>query len=111
MRALAQLIVNVGVADDRSRDKLRKERNVCAECGDVLLNARVAAVYVDDVGERLERVERYSDRQRQPERGENSPAEQRIERPGKEIVILEYAEERKIYHDRDDKRDLRPLRL
>lgn len=83
MRALAQLIVNVGVADDRSRDKLRKERNVCAECGDVLLNARVAAVYVDDVGERLERVERYSDRQRQPERGENSLPSSELSVPAK----------------------------
>ena len=53
---------------DGSRHELREERHEQRVAQQVLLRLRVAAVHVDDVAQRLERVERDADGQQQVER-------------------------------------------
>ena len=61
--AVVELIGYVAVADDGTRDQLRKQRDVGAEVDEALRDGRVVAVDVDDVGHRLEGVERDADGQ------------------------------------------------
>ena len=69
-RALAQLVVQIAVLQDRAGDELREERHERAERHEVSLRARLAAVEVYGVGHGLEGVKRYADGQRQPQRPE-----------------------------------------
>ena len=56
--AEAELVGNILVADDGTRDELREQRDECAEADIVLLHVGVAAIDVYGVAHRLEGIER-----------------------------------------------------
>ena len=62
-RPAHELVGHRVVADDRPGDELREERDVAGEVGERPDGRRRAAVDVDGVAERVERVERDPDRQ------------------------------------------------
>ena len=57
MGAGAKLIVHVLIADDRAGDQLGEQGHVGAECGKIPLFVGIHPIHVDDVGQRLERIE------------------------------------------------------
>ncbi len=67
--AARELVGDVLVADDRPGDQLRKEQQVQRRVDRALLRRRLAPVDVDDVGDRVERVEGDADRQQHVRRG------------------------------------------
>ena len=91
----AKLGGHVLIPDDRPGDQLREERDKCAEADKVFLFLGVAAVNVDRIGHRLERVEGNADRQREPERGD-AYAGNAAERRGEQIEVFEENEQREV---------------
>ena len=99
MCTLRQLPVDVAVADDRSGDELREERDVGAEGDVILLRVGVEPVHVDHVGERLERIERDPDGERHVHGAHSDPGQRREDGHG-EIPVFEKSEDEEIHRDR-----------
>ena len=58
-----QLIFDVRVFDNRPSDELRKKSDIEAEIDDVALHARIAAVNIDQIRNRMKCKKRNADRQ------------------------------------------------
>ena len=94
----AQLVGHVLVAHDGTGDELRKERDESTEADIVALYVRIAAVDVDGVAHGLEGVEGDADGQGYAQ-GLDVQEGQQAQRLCDEVVILEKAEQGKIYHN------------
>ena len=109
--AAGELVGDLAVADDRPGNELREQQHVERRVNRALLRARVAAVDVDHVRNRVERVERDADRQQHLRDGERSDAqsgEQRVDVVGEEVRVLEDAEHGKVDADGDGQPASRP---
>ena len=96
--ALPKLRRELIVAPDRSLDELREERDEQRESCRILLRRVLAAVHVDQVAHRLERVERNAQRQQKPQR--------RCAKPAEHVVrVLEHGENGKVEHQHAEKPD------
>ena len=93
-------------AQDRSGDEVREEGDEHREVEEVARRRDLAAVHVDDVAHRHERVERDADRQQDaqredvdlpPERGEHV-----VQVVGEEVEVLEEPEQRQVEPEADD---------
>lgn len=93
---LAELIVNIAIADDGSGDELGEQDNVRSEGGGIFLDSAVAAVNVDHVGEGLEGIEGYSHGKGDAEGGESRDERERGEGGHEEIPVFEEAEEGQV---------------
>ena len=98
---VGKLFFDVLIADNRTRDKLREERNVQQEGKEGFLHLRVVAVHVDDVGHGLEGEEADPDGHGQRDHG-NLRVEDHIERLGEEAEIFIYPEDAEVERDRRD---------
>ena len=113
-RALAELFGEEGELQDRSGDEVREHRDEAGEINEVGHRLRVAAIHVNDVAERLKRVEADAERQHDAQRGiplqmaEAERAEERIERIEAEVEVFEKAEREEIADDGAEQRA--PLR-
>lgn len=76
MCSVVQIVVDIGIADNRPCNKLREQRNIERKADKVLLGGSVASVYIDVIAYRLEGIEAYTDWQSKLEkrnfRAENS---------------------------------------
>ena len=81
--AHAHLLFQRGVADDRAGHQVGKERLEAHVVGEAPHRPRVAAVHVDGVAHRLERVERDADRQHQVQHRHEPVAEPERRAPGR----------------------------
>ena len=92
------------VADDRTGDELRKERDVEPHHHRAALRRYRAAVDVDDVREAVKREKGDPERQRQlqdADPGTPECGEKAVQIVGGETEVLERAEQREIDGDRD----------
>ena len=97
--ALRELRGDVLVADDRSGDKLWEQQDVKPEAVDASLRRRVAAVDVDQVGDRMEGEEGNPQRQRnrgQRDSAQAECAEDDAEIGDHEVGVLEHREQRQV---------------
>ena len=109
MGAVAELILQVLVAQDRPGDELREEGDEGGEVDELRVGARVPAPDVDEVAERLEDVERDADGQDQPPvdaQGRHVGAEQRGEAVHEEVEVLEDAQDAQAARHADPEPDL-----
>ena len=89
LHAVEDLVGYGRVADDRPGDKLGEAGDVHAQIQQALLRGDVAPVHVDDVGERLQRVEADADGKGKLEVRDEGEPKQRIHVVGKETLVLE----------------------
>ena len=68
MLTVCKLLFNRRIADDRSGNKLREERDIGCETNKALLNCCFPAIYVYCVTESLECIKRNTDRKRQTQK-------------------------------------------
>ena len=78
---------------DGSRHELREERHEQRVAQQVLLRLRVAAVHVDDVAQRLERVERDADGQQQVQRAGGADGRK------DHVAVFEHGQDGQVEHD------------
>lgn len=55
MLSVRYLVLNGRISYDRSRNELRKERDVQRDIQGIFLNSRISAVYVNDIADALKR--------------------------------------------------------
>ena len=97
-----------GRPHDRAGDQVREERDERRELHEVARRRDLAAIDVDDVAHRLERVERDADRQRDlqvPQRDRQPrPGQGLVQALGEEVVVLEVPEQAQVqgHAQRDD---------
>ena len=96
VRAASQLVVEVAVLQDRPGDELREQRDERAERDHALLRLRLPAIHVDGVRHGLERVERYADGQRQPQRPKPRQRRDAPQVLNGEVEIFEEEQKRQI---------------
>ena len=97
-------------SDDRPCYELREERDVEGEVDGALQVTRGAPEEIDQVAERVERIERDPDRQDHPSPVERCPSERpehAIDLIDGEVRVLEPAEQPNIQDDRRRQRDHR----
>lgn len=63
MLSVRYLVLNGRISYDRSRNELRKERDVQRDIQGIFLNSRISAVYVNDIADALKREKRYAYRE------------------------------------------------
>ena len=61
--SMFKLISNVSVTNDRTGNKLRKQRNICSKVNKALWNGSVVTINVNNIAHCLECVKTYADRQ------------------------------------------------
>ena len=106
--SVVELIGDVLIADDRTRDQLREQGYIGTEGDNVLLHRRIAAIYVDRVGHRLEGVEADADRQGDLQ-ARDVQERQIAERIGEESRVFEETQKTEVDAYRQDEEDLRLL--
>ena len=109
MEAVLDLVRDVDVADDGARDELVKQAHEHHELDPRALRAHVAAIDVDDVRDRLERVERDADGQREAWRPEVRSG-RAVERLDDEAAVLEHGEQRDVRRHGRGQRERRAAR-
>lgn len=77
-------------SDDRPGDELGEQGNIGAEIENAALHLHLSPVQIDDVGEGLEGIKRYADRQRHLQQREPRPGHA-VNRTDKEIRVFEEA--------------------
>ena len=95
--SFGKLCVNIRIPDDRASDQLRKHGHVSAEIYKILLYRNLSFVYIDNIGEGLEGIERNSYRKRQFPVG-NIHRENGVEIVQQEAVIFEESQDPQVYH-------------
>src|ERR1051326_8856466 len=107
MHAL-ELLVKIGIADDRAGDKMREKRDKCREFQEIPGGLDAAAINVDRVADRIERVERDSDRQHEVKKRDERPMSGQMRRGIEirrdEVPVLEDGEDAEVdgkKHDED----------
>ena len=95
LRPAIELVVDILVADDGSRDELGEEGHEGAEFDEVLLHAPVPPVHVDGIAHGLEGVEGNADGERQPKRGDGDAGDA-AEGLREEIEILEEEQKQQV---------------
>jgi hypothetical protein len=100
-RTLVYRVFNVGVSDDRSGDKLRKQRNIQQKVIKRPLDFDPAPVDVYDIRHRLKGVKADADRQSQSGQRERVP-DQKPEVAQKEVQILKSPQQPEIDAQRND---------
>lgn len=98
MSALVKLICDVLIPNDGTCDQLREQRNISSEGYDVLLHLCVAAVNVYRIAHGLERIKRYTDRQRQIQL-RYARTEDAVDSTDEEIGILEKEQQSEVDAD------------
>ena len=104
--AVVDFVFDVGVADDGTGDKLREHGDVHAQVKRVSLRLDLAAVDVDDVGDRLQGEERDADGQRQVELRDELLANRAVYIVGEEALVLVEAEDGKVEDQVKDEQQL-----
>ena len=97
--AVVELVDQVLEAQHGACDQVRENRHERCEVDQVAGSRGVTAVYVDDVADRLEDVERDTDRQQHVGEDERLQAERgddRVEAVDAEVGVLEVAEDRQV---------------
>ncbi|WP_146071499.1 hypothetical protein [Bosea lathyri] len=110
--ALADLVLDLGIADDGACDELRKQRVIHPEIDHALCRAHIAAINVDDVGDALEREERNAGRQQDVFDRDTYPTQEADQR-GRHALhekdpIFIIDQRRKIQRDADAEERLTP---
>ncbi len=109
---VGQLGDEVLVADDRSRDQLRKECDEERQADRIALGGMLTPMHVDQIRDRLEREERDPDREmdigearsKRSRQGQPRHAADRGKTFEEEIGVLEPGEDREIRRDRQGQR-------
>ena len=105
-----ELILDLRVADDRTRDELRVHHFEAQEIVEALDRGGMAAIDVDHIAERLQDVQADAERQRDAERhiepgvGQPDPVDQPVVTLDAEVEVLEERQQGEIRADRDDQR-------
>ena len=116
VRPAPELVLDLRVADDRTRDQLRVHRLEAQEIDEALDGRRIAAIDVDDVAQRLQDVQADAERQRhaqrhiEPELGQPEPVDEAVVAVDAEVEVLEEGQQREVRADRDDQRGPLPSR-
>ena len=111
-----QLVGDLREADDGAGDQLREHGDVAGKVDEVADGSRIAAIDVDRIAHRLERVEadpeRKGDPQRrlEPEMAESEPADEGVVAVEAEVEVLEESEQREIRGQRCGEGDARLAR-
>ena len=103
--ARLDLLEDVLVAHDRPCDELGEKRDVEREIVQLSLRGHLAAADVDDVAQRVKRVERDADRQmhrRDRKILHTDRMQQRVQRLHDEACVFVKREQRQIHRHRDD---------
>lgn len=87
------------VAHDGAGDELREARDVHSEEQDVSLRGDLAAIDVDDVGERLKGVERYADGKRKVQIRRQHRGQCVVDDACEEALVLEEADDEQVEDD------------
>jgi len=105
-----EILLDLAKPDDRAGHQLGEERHVGRELEEVPGRPDHAPVAVHDVGDRVERVERNSDREHDVPGGDLHAGAERLAHPAHRIhheaPVLEEPQEREIDRDRDDQAEL-----
>ena len=100
-----ELLVDVGVAHDGAGDEVREHRDEGGVVHVVLRRPHRAAVDVDGIRHRVERVERDADRQHDAQHGQRGRAAEEagdaVQLVHEEPGVLEVAQERQVHTDGD----------
>ena len=101
-----------GGTDDGPGYELREESHEQGKIEEVPAGLQPAAIDIDRVAERLERVERDADRQNDPEGAgvETQRAEENLQRLDEEVEVLEEPEESEIADETDHQQHLAAVR-
>ena len=106
VRAAFELRGDIGIAHDRPRDELGKERNIGGEVDEIPLRCRLTAIDVDDVAEHLKGVEADADGQAQLQKRQGKPRDG-VDAREEKVRVLKIAEKPKAHKDRECQKDLR----
>ena len=107
--ATPQRCLHVGVAHDRSRDELREKADVQRERKPVLLRFDLAAIQVNHIAQRLERIEADAERKRNVTQCDRPASRQRVDGRCEKIEVFEIAEQPEV--DRNGYRQRRAAAL
>ncbi|MFR1988583.1 MAG: hypothetical protein ACLS3C_00365 [Oscillospiraceae bacterium] len=105
--ACFQLHGDIGIADDRPGDELRKHGDIRCQIDQVPLRRDRPAVHVHGVAQDLERIEADADRERKAQQRRGQPG-QRVQVCDHEIGILEIRKRPEAQENRQDQKQLRP---
>ncbi|MNO93249.1 hypothetical protein D3C76_848460 [compost metagenome] len=100
--AVVELVGQVAETQHGAGDQVREDRHERREVDQVAGGRGVAAVHVDDVADRLEDVERDTDRQQhvgEDERLKTDRRHHRVDAVDAEVGVLEVAEDAQVHRD------------
>ncbi|MNF66323.1 hypothetical protein D3C84_481100 [compost metagenome] len=102
VRAVVELVGEVAETQNRAGNQVREDRHEGREVDQVARGRGVAAIHVDDVADRLEDVERDTDRQQhvgEDERLKTDRRHHRVDAVDAEVGVLEVAEDAQVHRD------------